>query len=124
MTDTEFQAECLRRFDRIDALLEHLAGDVEGPLLREIARLLGGRVFTSREVTQLAEDDEALRAALVRAVGATQATRKLGWWLSRCESVQRAGEDEQGIVWVLVQKPRLRIDPTRGSDDDGRLRRV
>lgn len=119
-----FEERVLQRLDAIERLLEHLAGDVEGPLLREISRLLGGRVFTSREVTQLAEDDEALRAALVRAVGAAQATRKLGWWLSRCQSVERAGEDAQGIVWVLVDKPSLRIDPTRGSDDDGRLRRV
>jgi len=121
---TVFEERVLQRLDAIERLLERLAGDVEGPLLREISRLLGGRVFTSREVTQLAEDDEALRAALVRAVGAAQATRKLGWWLSRCESVERAGEDAQGIVWVLVEKPSLRIDPARGSDDDMRLRRV
>lgn len=121
---TEFERETHLRLDRIERLLEGIAGDTTGPLLREIARVVGDRVFTSRQVTQLAEDDEALRAALVRAVGAAQATRKLGWWLSRCDSVERAGEDAQGIVWVLVEKPSLRIDPTRGSDDDGRLRRV
>ncbi|MBA2547309.1 MAG: hypothetical protein H0V16_02480 [Burkholderiaceae bacterium] len=106
MTETEFQAECLRRFDRIEAMLEHLLGDTTGALLRQVARVVGSNEFVAAEVTALAETDTRLREALKSAIGLESATRRLGKLLARCEGrsmggvlVARHGDSNVGGVW-------------------------
>lgn len=106
---TEFEAEALRRFDRVEALLAKLAGDVDGPLLREIARAFAGRNFAACEVTVAAEADRHLHSALERAVGLPSATRRLGKLLQRVAGtsiggvlVCRVGHCNAGGLWTAT----------------------
>ncbi len=112
MTDCGFQAECLRRLDRIEALLEHLAGDVEARLLRQVARVVGSNAFVAAEITALAETDTKLCETLAAAVGLPSATRRLGWLLGRSVgrsiggvSVERLGDCDRGAIWRVSTKP-------------------
>lgn len=112
------------QLDRIEALLRQLVADRSRPVARAIGasdraalavllpKVASSRlrdiVFLARDLIELGEFDDEVRAALERAVPAVS-NRSVGKFLARCEDVvvdglrvtRGGGSDSCGILWSV-----------------------